>query len=164
MLTEPVLQWLEATRLAEVVTLSQYGFAVVVGLHLLGLGFSVGLLMWMDLRLLGKVMTDTSPADLYRRLAPWMLTGFISMFVTGGMLFVAYATTAYGNIWFRLKLVAMLLAAVNAAAYHVVTERRVERWVGGEPLPLAARAAGLISISVWAVVVFAGRMMSYTMF
>lgn len=164
MLIESILYWLEATRLAEFVTLSQYGFALVVGLHLLGLGFSVGLLMWMDLRLLGKVMADISPADLYRRLAPWMLSGFAVMFTTGGALFVAYATTAYGNFWFRLKLVAMLLAAVNAVGYHLATERRVQRWVTGEPLPFAAKAAGFISLSVWAAVIFAGRMMSYTMF
>ena len=54
-------------------------------------------------------------------------------------------------------------AAINAAVYHVMTERRVAAITAGS-LPVAARAAGLISLSVWTVVILAGRMMSYTMF
>jgi hypothetical protein len=86
------------------------------------------------------------------------------MFVSGGMLFVGYATAAAGNTWFRIKVAAMCIAAVNAAVYHVWTERRVRDWRDGRGVPIGARAAGIVSIGVWTVVVFAGRMMSYTMF
>ena len=63
----------------------------------------------------------------------------------------------------RIKMAAMVLAAVNALAYHRFTERRIAQWVAGVP-PSGARAAGLVSICVWAIVIVAGRMMSYTMF
>jgi hypothetical protein len=86
------------------------------------------------------------------------------MFVSGGILLVAYATSAYGNIYFRIKAIALLLAGINAFFYHRVTERQIHRWDEARVPSVPARAAGLISILVWGVVIFAGRMMSYTMF
>ena len=145
-------QWLETTPIAVFVTQSDYGFVIAVGIHLLGLGFSAGLVMWVDLRLLGRVLPAQPATAVYRQLAPWMLTGFAIMIASGLALFAAYATTAYSNVWFRLKLIALLLAGINAVAYHFWTSRH------------AARSAGICSLAIWTFVIFAGRMMSYTMF
>jgi hypothetical protein len=161
-----LLEWcqrLESSPVGEWVTLSQYGFAILVAIHLLGLGLSAGTIMWMDFRLMGWILTDYAPTALYRRLAPWALAGFVLMVVSGVLLFVGYATAAYGNTYFRIKLVALLLAGVNAAVYHVVTGRRLASSPRGV-LPFSARATGLISLTAWTVVILAGRMMSYTMF
>jgi len=159
-----ICQWLETTRLAALVVESQWGFPIIVAIHLLGLGLSVGIIMWMDLRLLGRVLPNCPVSIVYRRLAPWALTGFASMFISGIMLFVAYAPAAYANTFFRIKLLALLVAGLNAAIYHVTVERRIVAWDEAIRTPVAARAAGLISITVWIVVILAGRAMSYTMF
>jgi hypothetical protein len=92
------------------------------------------------------------------------MAGFAVMFVSGGMLVIAYASNAYGNMYFRIKVVALLLAFVNALFYHTVTERRIAGWNDADRPPLPARIAGLTSIVVWTAVILAGRMMSYTMF
>ena len=143
---------------------SLYGFAIVVAIHILGLTLSVGTVIWFDLRLLGVSMLRIPVSQLYRRLMPWILSGFAIMFVSGGILLAAYATSAYGNLYFRVKAVALLLAGINAVFYHRVTERQIHRWDEARRPSVPARAAGLISILVWSVVIVAGRMMSYTMF
>jgi hypothetical protein len=71
---------------------------------------------------------------------------------------------AYGNFFFRLKMAALVLAGANAAVLHFVTQRSSARWDDATRPPNAARAAGLLSIALWVVVMLAGRMMSYTMF
>jgi hypothetical protein len=157
-------EWLATTWLARLVTESQWGFPIIVAIHLLGLGLSVGTIIWMDLRLLGRVLPNCPVSIVYRRLAPWALTGFATMFISGVMLFVGYAPAAYANTFFRIKLVALLVAGLNAAIYHVTVERRIVAWDNAVHTPVAARAAGLISITVWMVVILAGRAMSYTMF
>lgn len=157
-------EWLEATVVARWVQESQYGFAIVVAVHILGLTVSVGTLIWFDLRLLGVAMLRIPVSRLYRQLMPWTLSGFAVMFVSGGILVTAYATSAYGNLYFRIKVVALVLAGVNAFFYHRVTERQIATWDEARRPSLPAHAAGLISILVWAVVIVAGRMMSYTMF
>jgi hypothetical protein len=159
-----IAEWLEATSVARWVQESLYGFTIVVAIHILGLTLSVGTLIWFDLRLLGISMLRIPVSQLYRRLMPWTLSGFAVMFVSGGILLVAYATSAYGNIYFRIKAIALLLAGINAFFYHRVTERQIHRWDEARVPSVPARAAGLISILVWGVVIFAGRMMSYTMF
>jgi hypothetical protein len=159
-----ICEWLESTSLATLIRESAYGFPVVVAFHILGLTLSVGTLVWFDLRLLGVSMRNFRVSEVYRRLAPWLLSGFAVMFITGAMLFTAFATSAYGNLYFRIKAAAILLAGVNALVYHFTTERAIARWDDAPRPPLGARIAGLTSIVVWGGVIVAGRMMSYTMF
>lgn len=157
-----LLTWLEGHF--AFVPESLWGFPILVTIHLLGISLSVGTLVWFDLRLLGVSMTRCRVSEVYRRLAPWTLGGFLIMFTTGGILFSGFATRAYGNTYFRLKMAAIILAGVNALVFHFVTERGSARWDDAEMPPLAARMAGLMSIILWAGVIFSGRMMSYTMF
>lgn len=156
--------WLEETSLALMVTESTWGFSILVGLHLLGLTFSVGLVIWFDLRLLGLVLTNCRVSMVYRYIKPLMFTGFALMFLTGGMLFAGYAVSAYNNFYFRIKLVALILAGINVVIYHLVNERRFSHLDSAAHQPLPAKMAGIISLLLWAIVIMAGRMMSYTLY
>jgi hypothetical protein len=157
-------QWLENTSLGVYVREAPYAFQVLAGVHILGLALSVGTFIWFDLRLLGVSMTGSRVSDLYRRLMPWATVGFVSMFTTGGILFIGYAPATYGSIYFRTKMIALALAGANALFYHAVTERRLAEW-DRDPRPIrAARMAGLVSIALWTTVILCGRMMSYTIF
>jgi hypothetical protein len=159
-----IFEWLEATPVGVLVRESLWGFPILVGLHIMGIIFSVGTLVWFDLRLLGMSMTGVRASRMYRRLMPWMFTGFAVMFITGVMLLAGFATNAYNNLYFRIKIVAMVLAAVNAFLYHRFTERRIAQWDDSAQPPTGARLAGVVSMSVWMTVIIAGRMMAYTMF
>jgi hypothetical protein len=160
----PFLEWLEATPVGVLIKESPWGFPITVAIHIMAMMLSVGTLVWFDLRLLGVGMTGYRASLIYRRLMPWMFTGFALMFITGLMLVTAYATAAYDNLYFRIKVSAMVLAAINAFVYHRHTERRIAEWDDSATPPRGARVAGLVSICVWATVIMAGRMMSYTMF
>ena len=159
-----IAEWLEATAMSTWVHESLWGFPSVVAVHILALTFSVGTVVWFDLRLLGVSMVGVPISKLYRQLWPWLLGGFALMFISGGILLAAYATAALSNVYFRIKAVALLAAGINAIVYHRVTERQIHRWDEEKYPARPARAAGLVSILVWAVVIVAGRMMSYTMF
>jgi uncharacterized protein DUF6644 len=155
---------LEATGVGVMVRESMWGFPVIVAIHILGLTCSVGVLLWFDLRLLGLGLWRLPVSEVYRRLMPWMAAAFTAMFVSGGLLFVGFATKAYGNLYFRIKLGALALAAVNALVFHLMTERQIGAWDTAPRPPIGARLAGLVSILAWGTVIAAGRMMSYTMF
>ena len=157
-------EWLENTPVGVLVRESLYGFQVLAAIHILSLTVSVGTLVWFDLRLAGLSMPRYPVATLYRRLMPWMLAGFSLMFLSGALLFTGFAAKAYGNVYFRLKLTAIGLAGLNALFYHFVTERRIAQWNDAARPPAFARMAGIISIVAWAIVIMAGRMMSYTLF
>ncbi len=157
-------QWLQETQIGLLVRESLWGFQIVVATHIMGLVFSVGLLLWFDLRLLGLGFGGTRVSAVYRRLMPWTAAGFAVMLVSGAMLFVAYASSAVTNVYFQAKLSLIALAGANALFYHMVTERGIDAWDHHPRPPVAARLAGLASILLWATVIFCGRMISYTMF
>lgn len=158
-----VFEWLESTALAAVIQESAYGFPLVVALHILGLTLSVGTLLWVDLRLLGLSLRGMRVSEVYRALAPWFAAGFVMMFVSGGVLFTAYATLAYANLFFRIKMLALVLAALNAVAFHFLGGRSAP-WDAAPQPPATVRIAGLASLLLWVTVIVAGRLMSYTMF
>lgn len=143
---------------------SLWGFQILVAIHIMGLALSVGTLAWFDLRLSGLTMALMPVSGVYRRLIPWAAVGFVVMFVSGGLLFIGFAASAYGNVYFRIKLLALASAGVNAAVYHRFTERDLARWDADPCPPLAARLAGGASLLLWTVVILCGRMISYTLY
>jgi hypothetical protein len=142
---------------------SLWGFPILVAIHIMGLTLSVARWSGLDLRLLGGAWSAIGVAA-YSPDHAVDVHGFAMMFITGGMLLAGFATAAYDNVYFRLKVLGLALAAVNAFFYHRFTERRIAEWDDAAAPPMRARLAGLISICVWAGVIMAGRMMSYTMF
>ncbi len=159
-----IFEWLESTALAAVIQESAYGFPLVVALHILGLTLSVGTLLWVDLRLLGLSLRGMRVSEVYRGLVPWFIVGFLMMFASGAVLFTAYATSAYANVFFRIKMLALVLAALNAVAFHFLGGSRSAAWDAAPQPPAAVRIAGLTSLALWVAVIVAGRLMSYTMF
>jgi len=159
-----VCQWLETTALAVAIQESLYGFAIAVAVHILGVAASVGMLLWVDLRLLGVALMQRPLNEVYRSLAPWFAAGFGITLLSGAALFTAFATAAYGNPFFRIKLLLLLLAGVNALVFHRFAAASPKTTDDATAPPTAARLAGLFSLALWAGVIVMGRMMSYTMF
>jgi hypothetical protein len=136
-------------------------FPLVEGTHLLALGVSVGTIAISDLRLLGVVLKRERVSDVMGQLLPWSIGGFIVMMVTGSLLFWSEAVSAYNSVWFRWKMVFLLLSGLNALTFHLTINRRLPEW-DGDPIPPArARLAGLLSLLFWAIVIAAGRTTAY---
>jgi hypothetical protein len=156
---------LEICRLLEQTTIStvvrESAFPYVEGAHVLGLSVSVGTVMWFDLRLLGVAMRTRPVPEVFQDLKRWMFAGFAIMFFTGALLFAAHATKAYASGYFRAKLSLLILAGVNAAVYHLAIGRGQSEWAKTPVPPLAARAAGLVSLLLWFAVVAVGRLFAY---
>ena len=77
---------------------------------------------------------------------------------------MGFATLAYENIYFKIKLAGLIVAGVNAMMFHLFTEKRLAHWDQERVLPFSARVAGFVSILAWMTVILAGRMISYTMY
>ena len=159
-----ICEWLETTALGSIAPATLYGFQVLVGIHILGLMLSVGMLLWVDLRMIGISLVAGRLSEVYRSLLPWFLFGFITMFLSGFTLFAGFATSAYENTYFRIKMIAVVLAGANAMVFHVMAKRMSSEWDAEHRPPTLVRFAGLGSIILWGTVILSGRMMSYTMF
>jgi hypothetical protein len=139
-------------------------WGLLEGTHLLTLMLFAGTIMVVDLRLLGVIFKRTPVSVVSDKILPLTIGGIALMFVTGGALFFAKPLFYYHNIWFRLKLVFILLAMVNIAVFHFRVQRNQGAWDGSARPPFAARASAVISLSAWVLVIVMGRFIAYNWF
>ena len=139
-------------------------YPLVESAHVLTLCVFLGMAIMFDLRLLGITLRRVPMTEMKRRLGPWMAAGFVVMIMTGLLLFYAIPVRSYQNIFFRAKVVALVLAGLNAFVFHSTIDRRVAEWDVAPVPPRAARRAGAASLVLWAVIVVAGRMIAYNWF
>jgi hypothetical protein len=154
-------QWLQSTAPAASLRDSTWLFPAVETVHLIGIVLLVGSTSVLDLRLLGLTLQGTSIAKLTNRVLPWAWIGFAIQLVTGTLLFASEATKTYPNIVFRLKMLMIVAAGINAMVFHLTTNRRAAQWEHNRGTPIAAKIAGLVSIGLWFGIVIAGRFIAY---
>jgi hypothetical protein len=154
-------QWLQDTNIGKSISESIWVFPIIESTHVLALSVSVGLLMVSDLRLMGYIMKKRPVTEVYEQIKPWMFAGFTIMVITGIFLFWCQAVKAYDSIFFRIKLVLLVVAAVNAIAFERGIYRNVDKWDNALIPPREARIAGWASLILWAAIITCGRTMAY---
>jgi hypothetical protein len=160
----PLCEWLASTGGSIALHESLYMYPLVESTHVLALCLFLGMAIMFDLRLIGLTLRRVPITDFKRRLGPWMIAGFTVMVITGAMLFYAIPVRSYQSIFFRIKVVALILAGMNAFVFHSGIDRRLPEWDLEPTPPRAARRAGAASLVLWAVVVVSGRMIAYNWF
>jgi hypothetical protein len=154
-------RWLEATGFGTAMRDSLWLFPAVETLHLIGIVALVGSTSILDLRLIGLALPGTPIEALTRRVLPWAWFGFAIQLVTGFALFSSEAVRVYPNGPFRLKMLMIVAAGINAMIFHLTTNRRAAEWERDRTTPVAAKIAGLSSIVLWFGIVIAGRYIAY---
>jgi hypothetical protein len=157
-------QWLADTEWSIALHESQYAYATIESIHVWALCLFVGFAVLLDLRLVSAIFRDVPVSHMVRRLLPWTKVGFAVMVVSGILLFYAIPLRTYLNIFFRIKVVLLMLAGLNAFVFHRGIYRMVSEWDVGVPPPRQARRAGIYSLALWAAIVFSGRLIAYNWF
>ena len=158
------LEWLAQTPWSIALHESQYMWPFTESLHVLTLTLFVGSAIVLDLRLLGVGFRDVPVTEFTGRLLPWTRGGFAVMVTTGVMLFYATPVTYYQSIFFRIKLILLVVAGINVFVFHTRTQRSVSAWDVHARPPRAARVAAVVSLVAWAGVVISGRLIAYNWF
>jgi uncharacterized membrane protein len=158
------LEWLASTHYSVALHESLFMYPLIESTHVLALTLFVGLAVMLDLRLLGLTLKNVPVSEVLDRVLPWTKAGFVVMMVTGLLLFYAIPVRNYQNIFFRIKVVMLLLAGLNVWVFHTRVERRVADWDLDPVAPKGARVAAVVSLVLWAAIVVAGRMIAYNWF
>jgi len=154
-----IAQAIQDSSIGVAIAESTVVFPVIETVHLLGLALSVGLLLIVDLRLLGLVLPKVPVATVHHQLRRWIFTGFTFTFVSGALLFWAEAGQVIVNYAFIAHGIFILLGIANAAFFEIRLVPGAADWK--ESLPGAARFAGAASLSAWFLVLVSGRLIPY---
>jgi hypothetical protein len=154
-------QWLNESAASVWLREGDWQFPVIETIHILGLGLSVGTILWVDLRLLGFVTRHHKVSDIVEPLEPWAIAGFVVMFVSGLLLFLAEPLKCFTTLSFQLKAVMLLLTGLNVWYFHARVYPSVAQWDEAVVMPRPAKLVGAISMVLWFGIIIAGRWTAY---
>ena len=143
---------------------SYYMYNWVEATHVLTLMLSLGMLFLIDLRMLGLALPGVPASRIASGLAWPMAIGFCVMFITGMLLFYAIPVRTSQSLWFRIKLLLLAAAAINAWLFHRRMRSAGQDWDGARCAPLALQWGAGISLLIWGLVVICGRFIAYDWF
>ena len=153
-----MLEALAASPIAALLRGSGTAYLLVNATHILGIALLVGSILPLDLRLAGAFPRTPLPAiaPLLRGTA---LVGLTLAVLTGFVLFAANPVEYAGNPAFRIKLLLLAAAVLNA-----VLATRSRAWaqvLSGAPPPPALRLMAAASALLWLSVLLAGRWIGF---
>ncbi len=156
--------WLDAQQWSTDLHESYYMYNWVESTHVLTLMVFLGLLIVIDLRMLGLAFVTVPASRIADRLTPPMMVGLLVMVITGLVLFYAIPVRTTQSIWFRLKVVLLIAAVINALLFRNAMKKSVDTWDRDPMPPSRIRWGAGVSLALWAGVVSTGRMIAYDWF
>ena len=135
-------------------------FPLIETFHVLAITLIAGTIVTVDLRVCGLIFRGEPLTRITRTLLPYTWYGFAVMVITGLPLFAAEAARLYGNPAFRMKLLLLGLAGLNALLFHKTAFRGIEASDRSGTTSLRARVFSSASILLWSGVIVSGRLIA----
>ena len=153
-----LLQWLEGSAFAEWIQTSFVGYPIVITMHSIGMAIMVGLVLVLNLRLVG--LFSRIPYSALSKLLNLAWIGFVINFLSGAALFIAQATVFATQTSFILKFLLVLSGASLAAYMQPILSRDAAAW-GTGAVPGSIRGLAMTSLILWTAAIVTGRFTAY---
>ena len=151
----PLFQWLSQTRVGLIMQQSTWGFAVVEMVHLLALAVLGGIILLVNLGLLGISLRRQPVSRIARELKPLFFGSLAMMLISGVLLLSEEAIKCYYSPAFRAKMLFLVLAILFSCTLHQkVASGSVNRG-------LLPKGAAVVSLTLWLGVGVAGRFIGF---
>ncbi|MET0280033.1 MAG: DUF6644 family protein [Steroidobacteraceae bacterium] len=157
-----LVQAVEGSALGEWMRGNVQAMPWVNAIHVICITLVFGTILIVDLRLLGLADRSRAVTRVSEEMLRLTWVAFIGAVLSGGLYFIANATTYWFNMAFRFKMLAILAAGLNMAIFQFHTLRGVAAWDLDAQTPRAARVAGGLSILIWTCVIVLGRVIGFT--
>jgi hypothetical protein len=154
----PFFQWVESTRMHDVISNSPWMFAVIESIHLLALAVIGGAVLMLDLRFFGFGLRRQSIQEVAREAQPWLIGSLIVMLVTGVALFISEPTKCYYSIPFWWKMWSLALAML----FTFTVRRRVSLADETRVRPAYHKLVAVVSLILWCGVGSGGRWIGFS--
>ena len=78
------------------------------------------------------------------------------------LMFTTNARVYYHNVFFRTKMLLLLLAGINMLVFELTAGRSIDRWHKAPSAPWAGKAAAGVSLALWIAIILMGRIIGFT--
>ncbi len=156
--------WLSETKWSIALHESLYLYPWIESTHVLSICLFFGTLLFVDLRLTDKVFNKLSVSEMNTKVLPLTIFGFLVMSITGLLLFYAIPVRNYQNIFFRIKMLLIAVAGINAFFFHRRMSKEAKIWDKDSSIPRSMKNSAITSLVLWSSVIISGRMIAYNWF
>ena len=152
--------WLAATKLSVAIGNVSWVTPTVQSIHILAVATVLGSALMMDMKVLG-VIGGGEPADGFaRRYLGWIWVALVVLLLTGSLLITGEPKRSLENVVFAAKMALLIAVASLTAVFHwpLRASGLFERSPQARTL---GKAVAVLSLLLWAGVVFCGRWIAY---
>lgn len=154
-------QWVQSTELFTAIRESWYVYPAIMSTHLAGISLFGGMVLVVDLRLLGIAMRKRSVSDVVNQLR-WLKWVGLGIVVTCGILMLgSKAEEYYYNAFFRAKMAVLSLILVHSLVFRRSVYSKVAEFDKSGAIPGRAKLAASLSLILWTCMVICGRGIGY---
>jgi hypothetical protein len=136
---------------------SNWLFGFAEALHFMGLCILFGSLIIVDVRMLGFL--KQIPGRAVTVFTRWAVIGFLINAASGWVFFTATPVAYWGNPAFKMKLLLILLAGINALVFTLLEHRQAVALGPNEDTTMVAKATATLSLTLWLGVLVLGRLL-----
>lgn len=154
-------RWLDAQSWSTQIHESIYLYPWIESSHVITLMVFLGMLFVIDLRCLGLAFVDVPASKIAAALDTPMMIGFAVMVISGFLLYYAIPVRTTQSIWFRIKVVLLIAAGINAFLFRAKMRDSASSWDRDPKPPRRIRVGAGLSLAFWSGVVVTGRTIAY---
>jgi hypothetical protein len=156
-----ICEWIQNTELSTAIREGALYYPIIGGVHLLAIALFGGMLLAVDLRLIGWGMRSYAVSDVVGQLRAWKRFGFVVVVASGILLGWAEPLKLYHSKSFWIKMALLLLVAVHALFFRRTVYGNPARLDEVPSMPADAKLAGALSLILWAGLVLSGRLIAF---
>ena len=149
-------RWIAATRMSLAIGEVRWITPSVQCVHILAIAATLACMAMLNLRVLGVVGREESLASVSHRYARWLWPTLVVLFLTGSVLIIGEPRRSLENVVFATKMVLVATVALITFAVTRPLKQDAAFWDSG-PRHRVAQLLAVISLCLWAAIVFAGR-------
>jgi len=154
-------QWVQSTSLFTAIRESWYVYPAIMSSHLAGISLFGGMILVVDLRLLGLAMRKRPVADVVNQLRRLKWAGFALVATCGILMLGSKAEEYYYNAFFRAKMAVLALIIVHGLFFRGSVYSKVAEFDKTGTIPGRAKLAASLSLILWTCMVICGRGIGY---
>ena len=150
----PFFDWMQALPMSAYFLETTWASPIIQVIHLVALMIFSGAVLIVDVRLLGRGLTDTPLDKLARSAEPWLIGSFVGLLLTGIPQLTSLALKQYFSPFFWWKMQLLLLGLV----FTFTIRRKVTLTDEARLGPFWPKVVGIFSIAIWTGVAIGARL------
>jgi len=154
--------WLQNTAVSQTVSTTPWIIPALQTLHILAVASIVSSVFLLNLRLMGVIGGEQSPAAVARRFLPFIWWPLPVLLATGSLLISSEPARSLGNPTFALKIGLLLLAIGTTLIYQRRLRADPNYWESRGSRRVTVKIIAGLSLALWTGIVLAGRWIAYT--